>query len=38
MSELSQTMGNNNLFEQGFHAALDEVKNYGKTVEHISIS
>ena len=38
VSELSQTMGNNNLFEQGFHAALDEVKNYGKIVEHINIS
>ena len=38
VSELSQTMGNNNLFEQGFHAALNEVKNYGKTVERISIS
>ena len=37
VSKLSQTMGNNNLFEQGFHAALDEVKNYEKTVEHISI-
>lgn len=31
-------MGNNNLFEKSFHAALDEVKNYEKTVEHISIS
>ena len=35
--ELSQTMGKDDLFEQGFHTALLEVKNYGKPVEHISI-
>lgn len=27
--ELSKSMGNNTQFEQGFHFALDEIRNYG---------
>ena len=33
VEELRKTMGTNNLFEQGFHNALDEVQNYGKLME-----
>lgn len=36
--EIAKTMGNNNLFEQGFHAALNEVKSCGKPVEHIYVN
>ena len=29
---------NGTLFEQGFHAALDEVKQYGRPVEHVVVT
>jgi hypothetical protein len=38
INELKQYMGFKTEFEQGFHHALDEIRSYGKTVEHISVN
>lgn len=32
--ELSESMGNNTQFKQGFQEALNEVKSYGRQIEH----
>jgi hypothetical protein len=38
VDELAKAVGNKTQFEQGFNSALNEVRNYGKTVEHISVN
>lgn len=38
LNELKQSMECKTQFEQGFHHALDEIRNFGKAVEHISVN
>lgn len=37
VDELRKSMGKRTGFEQGYHAALDDVDSYGREVEHVTV-